>query len=528
MARLPTPGADGGSWGTILNDFLSVELNSDGTLKDTGSLALKADDSAVIHKTGNETVSGTKIFNSSPAVPTPTLATQAANKSYVDSSLAAGAPDADATTKGIIRLTGDLGGSATSPTVPGLAAKADTSTVNSALAGKEPSLAAGTTVQYYRGDKTWQTLDKSAVGLGNIDNTGDASKPVSSAMQTALNLKADASSLATVATSGSYTDLSNKPTIPSLTDATTGAKGIIQLAGDLAGTAALPTVPGLANKADTSTVNAALAGKEPVIAAGTIGQYWRGDKTWQTLPTAPVTSVNTQTGAVILTKTDISLGNVDNTSDANKPVSTATQTALNLKEASVTAGTTAQYYRGDKTWQTLDKSTVGLSNVDNTSDATRNSAAATLTNKTLTSPTIAKIGNLTANGLVTTSNGDGTLGVQTLPLDSTKFLDGFGNFTTPMSGPSGIVRSVNTISTPTTAGATAATDYVYLVSGTTTLTLPTAVGNTNKYTVTNTGASTVTVATTSAQTIIGSSTVTLPITHMSLDFISDGSNWVIE
>lgn len=43
----------------------------------------------------------------------------------------------------------------------------------------------------------------------------------------------------------------------------------------------------------------------------------------------PVTSVNGQTGAVALDKTDIGLGNVDNTSDANKPISTATQTALN-------------------------------------------------------------------------------------------------------------------------------------------------------------------------------------------------------
>ncbi len=32
------------------------------------------------------------------------------------------------------------------------------------------------------------------------------------------------------------------------------------------------------------------------------------------------------------TKTDIGLGNVDNTSDLNKPISTATQTALDLKE----------------------------------------------------------------------------------------------------------------------------------------------------------------------------------------------------
>jgi hypothetical protein len=95
-------------------------------------------------------------------------------------------------------------------------------------------------------------------------------------------------------------------------------------------------------------------------------------------------------------------------------------------------------------------------------------------------------------------------------------------------GGSGINRTVQSISSPTTAGATANTDYVYLVSGTTTLTLPTAVGNTNKYTVTNTGVNTVTVATTSSQTINGSSTATLPIANMSLDFISDGANWHVE
>lgn len=33
MSRLPTPGADSGSWGSILNDFLAVEHAADGTLK---------------------------------------------------------------------------------------------------------------------------------------------------------------------------------------------------------------------------------------------------------------------------------------------------------------------------------------------------------------------------------------------------------------------------------------------------------------------------------------------------------------
>jgi hypothetical protein len=46
---------------------------------------------------------------------------------------------------------------------------------------------------------------------------------------------------------------------------------------------------------------------------------------------APVTSVASKTGAVTLTKTDVNLANVDNTSDVNKPVSAAQQTALDGK-----------------------------------------------------------------------------------------------------------------------------------------------------------------------------------------------------
>lgn len=80
-----------------------------------------------------------------------------------------------------------------------------------------------------------------------------------------------------------------------------------------------------------------------------------------------------------VTATQVGLGNVDNTSDANKPISTATQTALNAKEPTISAGTTSQYWRGDKSWQTLDKSAVGLSNVDNTSDADKPISTATQT-----------------------------------------------------------------------------------------------------------------------------------------------------
>ena len=44
-----------------------------------------------------------------------------------------------------------------------------------------------------------------------------------------------------------------------------------------------------------------------------------------------VISVNNMTGEVVLTKSNLGLGNVDNTSDADKPISTAQQAALNAK-----------------------------------------------------------------------------------------------------------------------------------------------------------------------------------------------------
>ena len=69
-------------------------------------------------------------------------------------------------------------------------ATSDVTGLDAALSGKEPAISAGSTSQYWRGDKTWQTLNKSAVGLGNVDNTSDANKPISTATQSALDAKA--------------------------------------------------------------------------------------------------------------------------------------------------------------------------------------------------------------------------------------------------------------------------------------------------------------------------------------------------
>lgn len=77
---------------------------------------------------------------------------------------------------------------------------------------------------------------------------------------------------------------------------------------------------------------------------------------------SPVNSVAGRDGDVVLTSADVGLGNVDNTSDAGKPVSTAQQAALDLK-----APLASPTFTGTVTG--VSKTAVGLSNVDNTSDA---------------------------------------------------------------------------------------------------------------------------------------------------------------
>lgn len=77
-----------------------------------------------------------------------------------------------------------------------------------------------------------------------------------------------------------------------------------------------------------------------------------------------VSSVAGKTGDVVLTPADVSLANVNNTSDANKPVSSATTTALNLK-----APLASPAFTGTVTGVTA--AMVGLGNVTNTSDANK-------------------------------------------------------------------------------------------------------------------------------------------------------------
>lgn len=176
MSRLPNPGQDNGTWGNILNDFLSVEHNPDGTLKASGSLASKADASSVVHLTGNESIGGTKTFVSSPIVPTPSLSNQAATKGYVDTSLAAGAPDATASAKGLIQLGGDLAGSGSAAAAPVISSGAITASKLANGVISDVHIATSAAIARTKLDASTQTsLGKADTALQAASNLSDLS-----------------------------------------------------------------------------------------------------------------------------------------------------------------------------------------------------------------------------------------------------------------------------------------------------------------------------------------------------------------
>lgn len=113
-----------------------------------------------------------------------------------------------------------------------------------------------------------------------------------------------------------------------------------------------PADIGLGNVNNTSDANKPLSGPTATAIANALqghvnatnphGQYATTAQVTQIVTAqagglAPVQSVNGQQGAVTITKASIGLSNVDNTSDANKPVSTAVAAALAGKINSVDA-----------------------------------------------------------------------------------------------------------------------------------------------------------------------------------------------
>lgn len=130
MARLPLPGGDDGTWGDILNGFLSVAHNPDGTLKSSevesavgeasnsnpGTVILTND----LGGSGNSpTVRGLRGISVATTTPAASQVLKYNGSEWAPAA-EAGAPDATTTSKGIVQLSGDLAGTASAPTVPAL------------------------------------------------------------------------------------------------------------------------------------------------------------------------------------------------------------------------------------------------------------------------------------------------------------------------------------------------------------------------------------------------------------------------
>ena len=101
------------------------------------------------------------------------------------------------------------------------------------------------------------------------------------------------------------------------------------------------------------------------------------------------------------------------------------------------------------------------------------------------------------------------------------------NLTIAASGDGGVVRSISTVNVSSVVGAVASTDYVVVAGSGIQLTMPTAVGNTNLYTIKNKSTSSVMVVGNGAETIDGDANIILAIKYVSVDLISDDANWHI-
>ena len=230
-------------------------------------------------------------------------------------------------------------------------------------------------------------LSKADVGLSNVDNTADLAKPISTATQTALDLKAPLADPALTGVVSITGDLNIVGTNRKITAdfSTPGAAKLFIQSNVVNGVTKFCTIPnGTARTSQLVVSNASgvsaygymnIAASDTSMLIQTVGQNspllpltfyvgttkvaqmeLDGTTTFFGNITAPnvgggVSSVNTRTGAVVITKADVGLTNAEDTADLAKPISTATQAAINAKEPLITQGSPDLFWAGDKTWK---------------------------------------------------------------------------------------------------------------------------------------------------------------------------------
>lgn len=168
----------------------------------------------------------------------------------------------------------------------------------------------GGDVESVNGQTGAVVLDKADVGLGSVPDLDTAAAVADAhthANMSVLN-----------ATTASFTTAQQTKLAGVATGATANQTNAYLLArANHTGTQAIATVTGLQTALDAK------------YDATNPSNYITSA---QAASAAPVQSIAGKTGVVTLTPSDVSLGNVNNTSDAAKPISTATQTALNAKQ----------------------------------------------------------------------------------------------------------------------------------------------------------------------------------------------------
>lgn len=218
------------------------------------------------------------------------------------------------------------------------------SSVNPILASGEIGLETDTRkFKFGNGSSNWNSLqysvDKSQIGLSNVDNTSDNDKPISSATQLALDLKQNLlgfipENIANKNQSNGYAGIDSSGKIPmNLLPAS-----LMSLKGQWNASTNTPSLSNGGSGNDIGDVYECTVPGTVDFGDGQIefslGDWavYGVDSKWYRSPNSNlISSVNGYTGIVNLTKSDVGLSNVDNTSDADKPISLLTQDALDTK-----------------------------------------------------------------------------------------------------------------------------------------------------------------------------------------------------